>query len=787
MLLLGIAAVLAAFQASQNAQEARGLAEAEAEARANAEKNADLAEAREFAASSIGVLDQDPELAVLLGVHAIQIAPDGDEPPPEARIALRQAVNSSFIKGRYPTGLDIRLGDVSQDGSRLVVTTDAMLTLFGIDPWEPMWMIDWDDLGFDTDAEGCLGEAWFASDSEIVIGFLDEVADDCPAEGNPDGDIINGVAILDSQNGSVLRSRLLGPCPASVVGPPSPVGDLLPVVRSHDADCERPEAEWTMDLLDFEELGTVHSFSVPSIGNPSWSSDAQRLSHSSYHGDGTTVFDTTTGEVLGDQVDGFFGQLSPDGSIVATSDLGTTVLLYDVETGSVVDRLHDVGDSPGWISFSEDGALIFAGGRGSATAVWNGIDGRLRALIPNTGPVSFLEYHDESQTLYHVGESDLTTWDLSVEVLGSRNSADLQTWVQGVVARGTRGVLLGMLQDHEWAPFLRTFDPMTGLIGDSTLDVEMGRPPSILPDGRVIAWPADRNTDVPMMGPVVAWNPDTSLLEPLVGCQVSMDEAFDNADVTCADGGEYFDFDRSFAWDDQVAVTSYASDDHPAQIFVYDAATLDPVDQIEAPFGVASIEQIGAGWVVGANLPTAVSSDAKEFTLYRLPSWEALTTVPASISQPSSDGRLLAVPVTGGPVRVLDTNSGDVVAELHAGNARVRGLAFSLDAGFQVGEASRPLPLLLTSATDGFVRVWDLASEREIDRIPINNDSGDGVWLDPERIAIGTSTGLWTTISIDRDELLDFALGRLQRSFTEQECETYRIDPCPTLDEIRSR
>ena len=34
-------------------------------------------------------------------------------------------------------------------------------------------------------------------------------------------------------------------------------------------------------------------------------------------------------------------------------------------------------------------------------------------------------------------------------------------------------------------------------------------------------------------------------------------------------------------------------------------------------------------------------------------------------------------------------------------------------------------------------------------------------------------------------ELLDFALGRVTRGFTEGECLTYRIDPCPSLEEIR--
>ena len=39
-------------------------------------------------------------------------------------------------------------------------------------------------------------------------------------------------------------------------------------------------------------------------------------------------------------------------------------------------------------------------------------------------------------------------------------------------------------------------------------------------------------------------------------------------------------------------------------------------------------------------------------------------------------------------------------------------------------------------------------------------------------------------ITIDTDELLDIARSLVTRSFTETECVTYQIDPCPTLEKI---
>jgi hypothetical protein len=40
-------------------------------------------------------------------------------------------------------------------------------------------------------------------------------------------------------------------------------------------------------------------------------------------------------------------------------------------------------------------------------------------------------------------------------------------------------------------------------------------------------------------------------------------------------------------------------------------------------------------------------------------------------------------------------------------------------------------------------------------------------------------------VMTDTEELLDIARERITRGFTDTECNTYHIDPCPTLKEIR--
>ena len=91
----------------------------------------------------------------------------------------------------------------------------------------------------------------------------------------------------------------------------------------------------------------------------------------------------------------------------------------------------------------------------------------------------------------------------------------------------------------------------------------------------------------------------------------------------------------------------------------------------------------------------------------------------------------------------------------------------------------------MLGGTDGFVRIIDAASGDLLDQVPFEHVS-DGYWIDDDHIAVGTgTTGTWGTITLDFNEVVANATGQLTRSFTAEECHTYRIDPCPTLQEIR--
>jgi hypothetical protein len=62
----------------------------------------------------------------------------------------------------------------------------------------------------------------------------------------------------------------------------------------------------------------------------------------------------------------------------------------------------------------------------------------------------------------------------------------------------------------------------------------------------------------------------------------------------------------------------------------------------------------------------------------------------------------------------------------------------------------------------------------------------DAHWIDETVLLIGTSNGVWGTVSIDDAALVTGTRVTLRRSFTAAECVRFAIDPCPTLEEMRA-
>jgi WD40 repeat protein len=95
--------------------------------------------------------------------------------------------------------------------------------------------------------------------------------------------------------------------------------------------------------------------------------------------------------------------------------------------------------------------------------------------------------------------------------------------------------------------------------------------------------------------------------------------------------------------------------------------------------------------------------------------------------------------------------------------------------------------LILAGAASGVIafdtqtweRRWAIARENLPGGVLTLDIVGDEVVFSP-------LSGHLYGITLDFDELLEIARSRLNRGFTTAECVQYRIDPCPTLEEMRS-
>ena len=134
----------------------------------------------------------------------------------------------------------------------------------------------------------------------------------------------------------------------------------------------------------------------------------------------------------------------------------------------------------------------------------------------------------------------------------------------------------------------------------------------------------------------------------------------------------------------------------------------------------------------------------------------------------SPEGTLLAA---GGRIlAVFDTRNWRALWEADAHDGGVFHLDFSPDGGS-----------IVTTGSDGFVRLWNAGDGRLLQEISLGEDWAKAVaFADDRHILIGTSSGLVASLTLDVDELVEIGRSRVTRTLTEQECQTYlHLDTCP--------
>jgi WD40 repeat protein len=621
----------------------------------------------------------------------------------------------------------------------------------------------------------------FSADGEVLaVGVADSArqgftppifAPTTPRPGSetPD-DLPPRVIILRVETGEVLWTIDYPSCVEALPLPRfSPDGAWLAVAGLPGPDCQ--EGQWAVELLDAETFESVHRWETSGEAL-SWTTDGSRFSVASVisQRSGTTVFEVATREmILQHPADG--GILSPDGQRLVVDGIGGLDVI-EVATGTRTDILTGFDLLVLTKAFTADSSRLIVGTSEQDVLVFDLESGKLvHRLSPTGAPVSY-DCAAQCETLLQSNlDGEVLTWDLSTTAGGEINTVDTGYFVNAssIATAGDTGVFLGFstLRTH---PDVVPFDRASGEISTYRRPTETNRP-TPLPDGRIVLLEA--SDDTPEFGPVVAWDPATDNVEEMAGCWSTLEaverSGFGSAPIPCADReGDYFLGDLAFLSPDE---SSLLITDPSGQVKIFDARTLVEQTVPALPAGHSSVLAHGGTWLL--------SSDGQVAKVVDLADGRVVATLQFRFSSffwsdVSSNGELVALfSWDSGELTVYDTGTWQPITSFFPGSNR--GISFSPDGS-----------KILIAQNDGYVRIWDTHAGTELFRIPLLGAS-DGYWLDENHIVIGAATGLWTTITLDLDELKDLAVSRLTRGFTAEECETYRIDPCPSLETIKSR
>jgi WD40 repeat protein/class 3 adenylate cyclase len=790
-LLAGVAMLLVlALLAGGIALVQRGRARQSA---ATANRQAAIARSRELASSAISVLDEDPELTILLTNEAKRAAP-GEELPARLVSALHDAVRSTrtvMSRGWDPelplTQID---GVISPDAS-LVAVTGRKETIQAWDAatGDVVWELK------DDAAAGWFSHPRFSPDGSVLaVAFNRYWTERQRVEGGQ----ATGIYLVDPRSGETVE-RIPPSTACDWIGVPSgsaftPDGARLVTVVD-PPPCR--DGELRLDVVDLDTGTIVNRFAVAS--SPQVENDGPRpllfVGIDDTHGrllmsDGddliglsaatTRMIDLSSGDVLWKRpnVNGF---LSPDGSIVALSAPDPTqrsVELVDPATGENLTFLTGQKAGTSDVAFSYDGRVAYTAGLDGTSRVWDTATGSNRITLTGQGQgLLGVSVDDAAARAATFGrDGTVRVWDLTAEPLGETMALDL---APGQI--GTRAI--------DATDGIAAVVALRGRATVYVLDPSTGELVRRFPDhaGQVLAIDADRravmyqriedgpgDATVPDVGSIVVRDAPTgailkefeglcpySSLDPSTACPVPPDRPY----------GEWV-YGMSVTPDGRVAAAGGQS----LAASVWDVetgsvlATLGPFEQPGSGGAVTSVAIHPDGSAAAVRIisaePRVAVVDLDGTTLAEFP-FDPPATSAGHIAF-SPDGTLLAA--GGNQLEVFDTASWGTRWRSHAHDGGV----FHLD----VSPSGRSI---VTTGPDGFVRLWSAEDGSLLHAISLGDDYGKAVaFTDDRHVVVGTQEGLVTGLTFDVDELLEIGMSRVTRTLTEQECRTYlQSTQCP--------
>lgn len=714
-----------------------------------ARDQARVSSVRELAASAVASMADDPQLAMLLALEAVQATRPGDGPARwEAEEALHRAVVASRIQVSLP-GVG-RSSDWSPDG-RFIATAGP--------PDDPAL------ISIRDSSNGEVVRTWRAASSVFGVSF------------SPDGSVLatsgddSAVTLWDPDNGSIVKilsgsggAELVWGLSFSVDGRqiaalwwnPQP-GEST--ARVFDVD----SGEMTFELTGLEGgQGTTPEPAQSTAFSP----DGSRLGVALLAAfDDTSgwvwIVDLASGEVQKIKADPMWGvsrvAWQPDGDLLATGSFGGLVTIWQpaaaepvftVEPGGSVEALDWSPDGSRFATLTTDGkAHVWAFKEDHADVV---MTFAVRDIM-QTGSSRLAFSPDGSRLLTSNNRGDVVVWDLAAT--GDQEWLNLRaesTWYGDVAFSPDGETIVASFPGGT----VRIWNSTTGAV-QLTLEGHgplpgLGEIPGVAavafsPDGSMVAT-GGRDTDLKL------WSAETG------------------EEIYTYSGHTDWIEDVTFSPDGRLLATTAPFLDMTARIIAVD--TGDELWQLAHPAGASEVvfTPDGRHLITGADDGVVRIWDPTTGSLVQ--SIDVGVSVKALAVSP--DGSRLAVGTTDTTASIWELATGTRLITLAGHTGLVWEVAFSPD-GSRVA----------TGSGDTTIRIWDTATG--ITQVVLRGHQFEvsGLAFHPEgsRLASFSPDGnaevrIW---ALDLDDLIGIAQEELTRAFTDEECRQYlHLESCPS-------
>jgi WD40 repeat protein/DNA-binding CsgD family transcriptional regulator len=718
------------------------------------------AQARALYASAIAVVEEDPELSMLLTLQGAALeAPNADtvtnlhRAVQASRGLLQVQETSSSVR---PTNLGVAL---SPDGRTLFVSHDS----------------------------GSI-EAWDVETRRRVqvlgTARLDEGPQELDVALSPNG---RRVATVDQQgtihiwawnDGAEQRIQ----APGSVIGRPafSHDGRRL-AVMTVNGSAPNPAQPFVLSVWDLDDGSMVRRWTTDYPATVVFHPDGEHLLVTDCVCTPDRAFfrlDLSTGRRDGaiGRVDGIAesrptaAQFSPDGATLATVGRDGKVAIWNVADGTLVRSFAELRDAVSALAFSPDGSRLATTSQDGTTRIWALHSGELLlTLVGQGGNVGSAWFSDDGHRVA-TGSSNLTArvWDLSPKRVGEVAAYELGPGFTQIVDLDRRGETIAVLGRS---------CPAFCLGQAAIVDLDTGR----------------RMELVNQAGAAIALSPDGAGVLSQAGSRIvggatatgpirmyrlwSGDIAFELKGICplAVPGTIGCGAAPAVPWDDQAQSFAFSPDSSRivmrggnGAVASWDATSGRLIKVIGPPAPYTA----GPAFTPDGSL-IATSQDNERVVLMdpgSLTVTHGFDLANVGRLRFSPDGSVLAVGSASFGTQVRTTVTWKLRRDLGVE---------SQDLDFDAAGKR-----LATADTDGFIRLWDVASGSELEAIPIDRTGfGDRVgrvrFLDDERHVLTVDSKLLLVMTADTDELLAIAHNRVTRALTEAECQQYLHEACP--------